>query len=401
MSLYTLITFKRWIEQVIMYPFILAGRVWASKHPLKEEYDLFCFFPFYVLGGAEKVNAEILGCFPDKKIIVFFTKLSANDKMLHLFRLPNVTLKDISKHTDNKRLYWMSFFCRGVCSAYINKQKKQPVVFNGQCNFAYKLFPHVKKSIRKVELIHNSYKPFAWITFPYIPFIDTRVMIAESLIKDHKRFYDEIGVNPLYKNRISKILNKIGKPVNAAPRSNYGDRIKVCYAGRGGHQKRVWLIDRIVTECIRQNLPLDFHFAGNFKDELSDFVLQHATYHGEIEGGEPMIQFLQKMDVLLMTSAFEGFPMVIMEAMINGVVPIVTAVDGVLEHVHHQQNGLLINDPADENKVVNQAILLLKHICDHHDQLSNMSKSAFDYADKTFSPESFCNNYRAVLFNEK
>jgi hypothetical protein len=37
------------------------------------------FFPGFAIGGAERVNAEIIKSFEDKKIIIFFTKNSPND----------------------------------------------------------------------------------------------------------------------------------------------------------------------------------------------------------------------------------------------------------------------------------------------------------------------------------
>lgn len=397
MKLYPLITAKRKLEELIMWPFVQAGKKWAEKNPLTEEYDIFFFFPIYGLGGAEKVNADIIDCVKDKKAIIFFTRSSNNSTMLHLFQREGVLIKDISKWTDNKKQYWNNLFYRGVCAHYINHQEKTPVVFNGQCNFAYKLFPHLKKQVHKVELIHNSFKQFAWVTFPYIPFIDQRIMITDCHIRDHGKYYDELGVPPVYKQRIHKILNKIDVPKSAGAKDNYGPRLQIYYAGRGGLQKRVTLLMQAIEKCLQLNLPVDFHLAGNFREEIPERLLDHVIFHGEIKGGNDMALFHQKMDVLMMASAFEGFPMAIMEAMINGVVPIATAVDGVPEHIQHLQNGLLINDAADEAKVVNQLVEYIIYLCGHREELKRMSQSAYHYALTHFSGEQFCGSYRKAL----
>lgn len=152
--MYKLFTIKRYIEQIIMYPFVLLGKIIATLYPLNDEYDVFLFFPGYAIGGAERVNAEIVKALADKKVIIFFTKNSPNDGMKHFFQLPHVTLKEINKWTDNKWIYWGNLLYRGICSQYINKQKSTPTVFIGQCNFAYKLTPHIKRSIKITELIH-------------------------------------------------------------------------------------------------------------------------------------------------------------------------------------------------------------------------------------------------------
>jgi len=397
MRLYFLVTLKRRIEEVLMAPFVWSGRRWARRNPLQDEYDVFFFFPIYGLGGAEKINTDIVRCVSDKKAMIFFTRTSREDTMLHLFRQPHVHYRDISRWTDNKLRYWDNFFWRGVCAEYINRQKKKPVVFNGQCNFAYKLFPHLRRDIRTVELLHNSDKHFAWITFPYIPFITQRILVADRHVQDHSGYYDEIGIPEKYKSRMRKVLYQIEQVPGSAPREEYPERLRVYYAGRGGPQKRIPLIVAAIRRCAELGLPVDFHLAGNFRDELPDDVLALCTYHGEIRGGDAMHAFHQQMDVLMMTSAYEGFPMVIMEAMINGVVPVATAVDGVPEHITPGQNGLLIQDARNEPGVVDQLVAHLHYLSTHREELRQMSQGAFDYARKSFSAEQFCRNYRSLL----
>lgn len=398
MKIYPLITAKRKLEELLMWPFVMAGKRWAANHPLTKEYDIFFFFPIYGLGGAEKVNADIVNCMKDKEVVLFFTRTSYDDTMLHFFKKNFLTIHDISKYTDNKWRYWDNFFFRGVCAYYINTQLNAPVVFNGQCNFAYKLLPHLKKKVRKIELIHNSNKHFAWITFPYIPFIDQRVMITESIVTGHAKYYKEIGLNTSYTNRIRKIVNKIDEPeCGSGPRETYPQMLNFYYAGRGGSQKRVWLLLKAIEQCLALQLPINFHLAGNFKNELPETLLKQITFHGEIKGGSDMTAFHQKMDVLMMTSAYEGFPMVMMEAMINGVVPIATAVDGVPEHITDAYNGLLIHNAKDEAGVVQQLVQHAVFLCNNRGKMRAMSQHAYTYAKDTFSGETFCRSYREVM----
>lgn len=110
-----------------------------------------------------------------------------------------------------------------------------------------------------------------------------------------------------------------------------------------------------------------------------------------------MAAFHQKMDVLMMASAFEGFPVVIMEAMINGVVPVATAVDGVPEHIRHGENGLLIQNPKDEAAVVKQLVEHIEYLCSNREHLEQMSARAHEYASTTFSPQRFCSSYRRLM----
>src|SRR5436190_6526569 len=152
MKVYVFLRLKRKIEELLMFPFVLYGKTKAKGNPLGMEYDLFFFFPGYAMGGAERVNLDIVKSFPDKKKVIFFTRKSKDDALYKDFRENSDSVVEIDKWTDNKRKYWDSFVYRGVCAQYINAQKKKPVVFNGQCNFGYKLFPHLKKAIKKIEL---------------------------------------------------------------------------------------------------------------------------------------------------------------------------------------------------------------------------------------------------------
>jgi L-malate glycosyltransferase len=401
MKLFKLITLKRKVEELLMLPFVKAGGRWAAKHPLQEEYDIFFFFPIYGLGGAEKVNADIISCVSDKKVIVFFTRKSKEGSSIHLFQRKNVKIKDISKWTDNKWRYWDNLFYRGVCAAYINRQNHKPVIFNGQCNFAYKLFPHLHSSLLKVELIHNSHRHFAMITLPFIPFIDKRIMVAECLISDHQKIYDEFGIDQKYKRRMSKITCKVDMPVDVYPKSNYGEKLNVYYAGRGGAQKRVWLVMKVIEQCLTLKLPVSFHLAGSFEDEIPIHIRPFITYHGILKAGSEMSALHRKMDVLMLSSAYEGFPLVIMEAMAHSVVPVATAVDGVPEHIRHGYNGLLITNPADETGVVRQLVEHIQYLSLNRNHLREMAHHAYDYAHENFREEVFCNSYRAIMELDK
>jgi L-malate glycosyltransferase len=397
MKIYPFVTLKRIAEQLIMAPLIGAGYLWGMAGRKREEFDIYCFFPIYGLGGAEKVNADVVSCLPDKKIKIFFTRKSREQSTLHLFQHPNVVIEDISRWTDNKWIYWANLFWRGVCAYHINRQLQEPVVFNGQCNFAYKLFPHVRESIRKIELIHNDEKKFAWVTFPYIPFMDTRVTIANSIIQKHGTYYKELGVPETYMSRWKKVLYQVEMPSASSLARSYGDRLQVCYAGRGGYQKRLHLLFGIIRQCINENLAIDFHLAGNFEEEIPTDLLSSIRYYGQIKGGEDMHAFLSRMDVLLMTSAFEGFPVVMMEAMVNGVVPVVTSVSGIPEHIIHGKNGMLMQQPEVEQEVIRDGVLNLKECLTDKNKLASLSQEASLYARQNFGRENFCRSWRTIF----
>lgn len=395
-KLYWLLQIKRFLEQIFMAPWIWYGRLCALKEP-KEPFDLFLFFPNPAVGGAEKVNVEVIRAFQDKKILVFFTKKPRLGSLLKMYEHPNVKIKDISRFTDNKLQYWKSFIWRGICSSIINQQKGKIVVFIGQCNFGYKVLPHLRKDVRRVELIHVSEKKFAWITFPFIPLIDCRITVGKSIRDSHLAFYKQLGVPFEYYNRWKIILYSIPFLNKELPLRCWNLPLKVYYAGRGGYQKRLWLLFEIIRQT--SSLSVEWHLAGPFQDEIPTDIKPLVKYHGIIDSQQQMYDLHLSMDVLLLTSGFEGFPLVIMEAMANGVVPIATAVDAIPEHIIHGENGYLLQNPNSEQMVIFQAVELIKQLSLNPSQLKPISNAAYEYASSQFTQERFNKQYRNVFLD--
>ena len=190
---YQLLTFKRNVEHIFIFPFILIGRFLAAIKPNEKEYLIYFFFPFHHTGGAEKIHAQIAQATGGADCIIYFTRKSENDSFLNEFKKSGCTIKDISKFTDNKWLYFLNLIYRGIISGYINNQKIKPFVFNGQCNFAYKISPWVNKSIRQIELLH-SFNSFSYIRTPFLRFISKTIMISRKRIDEHFQFYKKINI---------------------------------------------------------------------------------------------------------------------------------------------------------------------------------------------------------------
>ena len=121
--MYRLFLIKRSVENVFIFPFILIGRIISKLHPLEKDYRIFFFFPFYHTGGAEKVHAQIATATGGEDCIIYFTRKSVDDRFLDVFRRSNCTIRDISKYTDNKWLYFLNLVYRGIVTGYIKSRQ--------------------------------------------------------------------------------------------------------------------------------------------------------------------------------------------------------------------------------------------------------------------------------------
>lgn len=399
MTKYRFFTIKRYLEQFIMFPFVLLGKLYARFNPLKEKYDIFFFFPTYTIGGAERVNAEIAKSFPDKKCLIFFTKKSPNDGMKHFFDMPHVTAIDISKWADNKWIYFINFFYRGVCSSYINKNGLHAKVFIGHCTFGYKVTPFINRKIHICDLLHMYNDIYVWIWAPFIKFIHKRALVGNTFINKFTDCYIKNGIPSKYLNRMEVIFYCLEFLPPMHTLREFELPLKIYYAGRGGPQKRVWLILKIIAECKKLQLPVQFKLAGPIENEIPQEYIKEGIYVGKLTGGEQMYNFHKQNDILIMTSAWEGFPLAIMEAMSFGSIPLVTKIDAIPEHIREGVNGFLISETFDENKTVIEFVEKIKAICENKFDLKSISNNTYLYAINNFSEEKFRNSYRRFIFS--
>ena len=65
------------LELIGMFPFVLLGRIYGRHYPCERRETYSCSFPPADLGGAIKVNADILDCHCRlKQPVIIFSKAS-------------------------------------------------------------------------------------------------------------------------------------------------------------------------------------------------------------------------------------------------------------------------------------------------------------------------------------
>lgn len=377
---YRALLIKRTIEDVLMYPFILVGRLIGMFSPQKN-YRIYFFFPFYHTGGAERIHAEIAKACGGPDCIIYFTRRSKDERFLDDFRSSGCRIVDVSKYTDNKLLYFLNLIYRGIISCQINRQSQNCRAFNGQCNFSYKISPWVRRDIEQIELIH-SFNTFSFIRIPFLPFIHKTIMISKTRIMDHVNFYGERSIPLIYIERIEHIPNAVPIVPLTAEKENI-----ILFVGRDSPEKRTYLFEKI---------------AENLKDINAQFVLVGKTgsvsgvnYKGYL-GEEELLKLYSKSRLLIITSSTEGFPLTLMEAMSQGVGVIATPVGDIPLHIQDGQNGWLFSG-TEEGSILKEATQLVKNFISDQALQNRMEKNCRNYAEKHFSLERFRSQYRNLL----
>ena len=369
---------------------ICFGTILSHLVPLKNASGVFFFFPHWHVGGAEKVHADIVQCVKESKPWVFFTHQSVDCKFKEMFaksgRLFNVWA--LLKYTLP--------FSIGLVSGYINRHKNT-VVFGCNSRFFYKMVPFVGSNARCIDLMHAFGGGSEDFSLPAVPSLFARVAINKKTVDDFKEQYHAHGIDSKYLDRIVVIENRVPVP-ECRPNKEYSGRLRLLYVGRGSEEKRVHLIGKAATLCRLKSINAEFIFIGDVTEAVAKEDRESCTFLGEISDFAKIQQIYDASHILLLASSREGFPMVIMEAMAHGVVPVSTEVGGIPVHLQDGINGVLIREISEE-LIVEEMVNAISSLASDAAALEKLSQAAYVYAKKNFGSDNFCTSYRRLFFN--
>lgn len=385
---------KLLLERIGMAPFVWLGKCVGYLFPLKADHNYFLFFPNADIGGSPKVNADITELLQNQRPLIVFSKKALNNQYLERYQKTGVRMLDLHRYIDNKLFHFVNFFYRGLLAAWINQQKN-PVVFGGESIFFYKVIPHLRKDIRCVELTHVD----VWLnyTIGFVDRIDARIFSTRKGMQKVMEQYQQNNLAETYTKKLHFIDNAVNIP---ALQSTQNESLEIFFIGRGAAQKRVHLLAAIATELHQRHLPVHFNFVGDVEKIIDPASLPFCSFYGIVKEEEKMQAIYEKADVLILTSAFEGLPVVIMQMMAYGKVVLSTAVSGIPDYIFHQQNGLLIH-ATEETAIVEEAIQLIQRLIQEPDLRKKLGKAARQDAIRQFSRDSFKAQYLAVLNGNK
>lgn len=382
---------KRNLEAVLMYPFVLLGKLMSPFFRLKKQHKIFIFSPSADIGGSIQVNIDLCSCFADQSPLVIFSKKPKNNEFLPLFNIEGVSTLDLHRKVDNKLYHFVNLFYRGVISSWINKVE-DPIVLGGESLFFYKVLPHIKKSAKRIDICHLN----TWFNYTqaFINDLDARIFSTVKLKRDAEELYKKNNLPSEYSSRLHFIDNKVNIPEDF---ENRNQTLQVVFIGRGAPQKRVHIIAAIAKRMNNMKTDIHFSFIGDVEKVIDPDDYPYCTFYGNIKDRNKMKEVYKNSDVLLLTSAYEGLPIAVMEMMAYGKVVISTAVDGIPDYIVNGENGFLIENNPDENKIINDGILILNDIVNNKVLLEEVGEKSRLYAEKHFSGKAFCENYRKIF----
>ena len=375
------------LQALWMYPFI-------ARH-LQYNRQLFFFFPFWSIGGGERVHADILRAVADAKPLCFLTDRSTDNGFKREFQQYATTIQ-LGRWAEKKS--FKPFMLKKIARE-INR-RKNAVIFGCHSPFFYELIPYMEDHVKVIDLIHAfTYDPNGpeIYSLPHVRRLNTRVVIGKKTKEDFRKFYQRHDVSEDYLDRFIVIPNQVDIP-EQVPEKDFSGNVRILFVSRNAPEKRPELFLEVARECTQLLPGAEFIMIGNFTG-LTGPVPSNVRIAGEISDRETLFAFYEKAHLILVTSWREGMPLVIMEGMSHGVVPITTAVGETPAYISAEtyRNGFLIAGHENTERIVQDFVRQIIYLSEDRRMLAEFSGNARQFAGEHFGPGNFSAAYRKLL----
>ena len=164
--------------------------------------------------------------------------------------------------------------------------------------------------------------------------------------------------------------------------------LTLCFVGRMEAEKGVGrILDALqhLSQIERQRIKA-VHFVGDGKS-MADYKLRateipvNILFHGTLSRTEVFDIYKVSHAILMPTTASEGFPKVLAEAMAFGCIPMVSGMSSIGQYIKHGEQGFLL-DPIDAHTLVAQLRILFnleQHIFTRMLSLQDMIVQGFSF----------------------
>jgi glycosyltransferase involved in cell wall biosynthesis len=205
---------------------------------------------------------------------------------------------------------------------------------------SFELLRLAPPGVRRVGVIQSD-DPGPYTTREFGPWLDAMVGVSRQICDRLRQFPELTG------KRIECIPYGIDfSPTAAPPRATATGPLRVVYVGRLIEvQKRVSRLVSVIQHLHARRAPVAFTLIGSGPEEAQvrrDLAgLDHVKLLGEVPNRE-IATLLREQDVILLLSDFEGLPLSLLEAMREGVVPVVSDLESGLRDLVSAERGVRV-----------------------------------------------------------
>jgi len=267
----------------------------------------------------------------DKKVSVIFLKKTKSYSFKTIFEIFKV-IKKVRPHIIHTHLRTLVYASLSIIIFKI------PTVHTVH-NLAEK---EINKTFRMLYKILYYYK--------YVVPVAISEEVSKSIEYTYKQFDSVLIHNGVPQLKVSKLEDKVKKEIESYKKNT---KTKVLLTvGRVSKQKNQLMLINVVNSLMRQNVDILLLIIGSLDNEkeYADQCLLQAEHSVVFLGLKYNIgDYMKYSDVFVLTSLYEGLPLVLLEAMSMNKFIISTPAGGVPDVIKSSDNGLVSKDYSEES----------------------------------------------------
>lgn len=380
----------------------------------------------YEIGGQEIVTATLAQCF-----IKHGHKIT-----IACFNPPNPIM--IQRTNPEVKFYTLGSFSLSQhnikCLRNILAKEKINIVINqwglpyipiqvlnkAKHNLAIKIIsiyhnsPDSNARIKGVEIELNNTNSYIKKFFLHIKkfFFKQTTRLSMCYVYNHSDLY--MVLSPSFVEKF-KAFTKISSPTKLLVQTNpvtidatdfhyisQNKQKEIIYMGRIDYnQKRVYRVIETWKEI--ENLYPEWRLSiigdgperNNLEQKVKELNLKHISF----EGFQQPKAYYERASILILTSEYEGFPLVLAECMSFGVIPVVYgSYSAVYDIIKHEKNGIIIQPKNNKFSKVDAA-KQLSNIMDNNIKREKMAQMAIKTSKENYSLEKIYQSWETIFRN--
>ena len=336
------------------------------------------------LGGSENVVLQLCEVFkPIVNRVVVCSGGGVNEEKLKKLGVRHYTIGDIENKTPNNILHVMKELKRIVSDEKITviHTHHRMAAFYVEATGMYKYCCFINTS-------HNTFynKRF----FTRLSYKNANLIACGEMVKKNLLEYFGLEKVTTIRNAVKPFCDQIVVD-EVFQKSKRNGGFIVVNIGRLSEQKGMEYFIRAIPEITKKHPETDFYIIGTGEDEeelkaLSIEINAKVTFLGY---RSDIQNLLSQVDLVVLSSLWEGLPLTPIEAFSVGKTIVATGVDGTCEIVKDMKNGLLIS-PRDVDGIANKVCWMIEN----PEEKKKMEISAKATFDNEFSFNVFAEAYK-------
>lgn len=309
------------------------------------------------------------------------------DIVINQWGLPYVPIKVLKKAKKGLNVKTISIYHN---SPDTNARIKEvEIAISKTSNILKKLILRFKKEIyrqvtsRSMRYVYNNSNLY--------------MVLSSSFVDKFKTF-----TNISHPNKLIVQTNPVTIETNSFQYIKENKQKEIIYMGRIDYnQKRVYRVIDTWKELEKKYPDWKLTIIGdgpervNLEQQAKTFNLEHITF----EGFQSPNAYYERASILILTSEYEGFPLVLIECMSFGVIPVVYgSYSAVYDIIKHKKNGMIVQ-PQKGDFSKQEMITQLSFLMNNEELRNTMAQEAIQASKEGYSLEVIYRSWEKI-FNQ-